>query len=215
MVALILLAALPVRTAETVPPGQAALHVAGGLIAIDIDVPVAPPLPVFTAEVEASFGVLDGLDVRARYATQLGLVHHVGPEVRGRLWRGGGWSVGARLRPTFEFGGAWQEGVDYGGEVATTGAALLTWRGGSGALTLDAGVEVEWLVFEEVDGERFADDSPFLAFYELALDYEHPLYDDANLSARFEYARPFQPDAYPATVLGGFPRLLVGGSFAL
>ncbi len=215
MVALILAAFLPVRTAETVPPGLAALHATAGVALIDIDVPVAPSLPLFTADLQAAWGLADGLDLRASYATYLGIVNRLGPELRGRVLRLGPVALGARVRPTVELAGAWQDEVDYGVELATDGGLLLTWRGALAALTLEAGVEVEWAVFEEVDGASYSDASPYLAFYELALDLEYPLYEDANLAARFEYALPHVAEAYPGRVWGGFPRLLLGASFAL
>ena len=100
------------------------------------------------------------------------------------------------------------------GEVATAAGLLGTWRTPLGAVTFEAGLDVEWVVFEEVAGEAFVDDTPFLAFYTFGLVYECPIYEDANLSARLEYALPHVSEAYPAQVLGGFPRLLFGGSFA-
>jgi hypothetical protein len=209
-----LLMALGVQTAETLPPGTSAVYFGGGVLVLGIQVPVVPVLPIFTLDAEAGWGLGDGLDLRARYRTYAGLAHRAGPEVRGRVLKSGAFSAALRIWPNAAFAGARQEELDVGGDVATLFGGLATWRAPWGALTAEAGLQVEWLLYEKVGDQTSVDTTPFPAFVELALVGERRLHDDVTLSLRLEYARPLAPDD-PFVVLGGYPRLLFGGAFAL
>ncbi|MCA9558993.1 MAG: hypothetical protein KC583_10565, partial [Myxococcales bacterium] len=104
--------------------------------------------------------------------------------------------------------------LDAGGDLATLFGGVLTWRGAPGALSLDAGLQVQWLLYQDVAGDEVLDTTPFPAFVELALTADRPLHEDVTLSLRLEYAVPLAPDD-PFTVFGGYPRLVMGGSWAL
>ncbi len=208
------LLALGLLTAETLPPGTSAVHLDGGLMVIGIQVPPLPYFPVLTGDAEVGWGLVDGLDVRARYQTHAGLVHRLGPEVRGRILAAGGLSGAARVWATGSVAGAYEDELDAGGDLATLFGGVLTWRGAPGALSLDAGLQVQWLLYQDVAGDEVLDTTPFPAFVELALTADHPLHEDVTLSLRLEYAVPLAPDD-PFTVFGGYPRLVMGGSWAL
>ena len=210
----ILTAVTPVRTAETVPAGKVMLHAAGGFNLLDIGIPGVPFAPVLTGDLEIAWGLLSGLDLRGRYSTQLGLIHRLGPEVRFRFAGGDAWAVGARLHPSVQVAGAANDGVDVGGDVSTYAGALGTVRFGEVAVTLDAGVTVQWLLFEDIDGRRFTDTEPYLAFGDVAVEVEWARRTEGNYSLRLELAVPTAPDD-PFTVLAVFPRLVFGGNFAL
>lgn len=205
------LLAVPVRSAETLPDGVWAAHFAGGLALVDIGVPVAPIIPVLTADAEVAYGLGAWFDVRGRYSTRLGVQHTLGPELRGRITSVGGWSLAGRVFPSVTVLGAYQEGPDYAGDVATLAGLVTSWRGRHGALIAEAGVTIQWLLFEHLD-ETDVDATPYLAYYDLALEGEYPLHDDVNLTLRLELAVPGAPDD-PFTVAGGHPRLLFGGNF--
>jgi len=76
------------------------------------------------------------------------------------------------------------------------------------------GATVQWLFFERVEGNTFVDDAPYLAFVDVAFGVEHATSRDTNLAVQLEVAIPTAPDD-PFAVLGVYPRLTVGGSFAL
>ncbi len=215
MVALTLIALLasPVRTADTLPPEARVLHLAGGLLLLNIDISTVPPLPVFAAEASAGFGLVEGLDLRATYETELGLTHRLGPELRGRLWKGGGFAVGARLAPTAEVAGAFEEGTDFATILATRGGLLSSLFTPFGAFTFDAALDLQLYIYSDIDGVESSHAGAFPAYVDLALDWERALDEEANLFIRVEYGLPLSPDT-PHTVLGGFPRLLAGGNFS-
>lgn len=211
----VLLAFTPVRTAETVPRGATVLHLAAGLSLLKLDLPSLPVFPlVLTGDAELAHGVADGVDVRVRYTTQLGVAHRVGPEVRARVLRGRRWALGARVFPSVHLTGAAQRGVDHGGDVSTQGALLGTYRMGFGAVTLEAGATVQWLFFSDIMGRSELDAVPYLAFVDLALEVEWPTSPTANLGVRLELSVPTAPDD-PFAVLGTYPRVVFGGSFGL
>ncbi len=207
-------AVTPVRTAETVPPGFAMFHAAGGFTLLRVDLPGVPVAPVLTGDLELAWGVTRGLDLRARYSTQLGLVHRLGPEARARLLGGAEWAVGARVYPSVQFVGAAQDDVDVGGDVSTFAGLLATVRFDDLAVTVDAGATVQWLLFEDIDGRSFVDDVPYLAQVDVAFELEWATAPSGNYALRLELTIPTAPDD-PFTVLGVVPRLLFGGSFAL
>jgi hypothetical protein len=209
-----LFAILPVRTAETVPAGTTALHLDAGFLLVHLGYPVAPIAPILTGGVELATGLGDGVDLRARYETHLGALHRVGPELRVRALATDAFVLGARLHPSAQIGGAWQDGADVAGDVSTETALLGTHRRGAWAFTLEAGVTIQWLVFEQVDGASDADTRPYLAFYDLAMEVEVGVRRGATLGARLEVAIPTAPDD-PFATFGVVPRLVAGGSFGL
>ncbi len=207
------LLALGVNTAETLPRGARAVDLEGGLLVLNILLPPLPYFPVLTGDAVVGWGLADGLDARVRYQTHAGLVHRLGPELRGRVLRAGAFSLAARLWPSAAIAGAYQDEVDLGVDLSTLFGAVATWRGAPWALSLDAGLTMQWLLYERFSGEGRLDDTPFPAFVELALSFEWPLAPDVDLTARLEHAVPLAPDD-PFVIFGGYPRMLVGGSLA-
>ena len=210
----VLCAVTPVRTAETVPSGAVMMHGAGGFTLLRVDLPGVPVAPVLTGDLEFAWGLADGLDARLRYSTQLGLVHRLGPELRGRLLAGEGWAVAARVYPSVQLAGAAQDDVDFGGDVATIASLLGTVRFDDLAVTLDVGPTVQWLLFEDIDGRRFIDDVPYLASVDVTIELEWATAPSGNYALKLELTIPTAPDD-PFTVGGVVPRLVFGGSFAL
>ncbi len=207
-------AIVPVRTAETVPAGRVMMHATGGFNLLSIDIPGVPFAPVLTGDLEIAWGLTDAIDVRALYSTQLGLVHRLGPEARVRFVRGEQWAIGTRLYPSVQLVGAVEDGVDIGGDVSTYAGLLGTLRFGNLAFTLDTGVTIQWILFEDIDGRQFVDTEPYFAFVDVAIEAEWARESAGNYSLRFELAIPSAPDD-PFTVLNVFPRLVFGGNFAL
>jgi hypothetical protein len=205
---------VPVQTAETVPAGRTMLHLDGGFALLRIDVPGFPVAPVLTGDLELAHGLTDWLDLRGRYTTHLGLVNRLGPELRARVVHAGGWSVAARLFPSAQLVGSEQDGIDYGGDVSTLFGLLGTHRFDDLAVTLEAGATVQWLLFEHIADRAHVDSVPYFAFVDVALGVEWPTSDDTNLAIRLEAGIPAAPDD-PFTVLGIYPRITAGGSFAL
>ena len=209
-----LLLVTPVRTAETVPRGRTMLHLDGGFALVRIDVPAVPIAPVLTLDLELAHGVTDYLDLRARYTTHLGLVNRLGPEARIGLFDADGRSLAVRIFPSAQLVGTGQDDdLDLGGDVSTLFGALATQRVDETAVTLEAGVTVQWLLFENLDGRTHTDTRPYLAFVDLAVGVEWATSRDTNLAVQLEAAIPTAPDD-PFTVLGVYPRLTVGGSFS-
>jgi hypothetical protein len=95
--------------------------------------------------------------------------------------------------------------------VATQGAALVTRRYDFGAVTLDAGVTIQWLLYERLADRSHVDHDPYLLSVDLALEVEWPTSADSNLSLRLEVAVPTAPDD-PFTLAGFQPRVVFGGS---
>jgi hypothetical protein len=212
--ALVLAAFTPVQTAECIPEDQVMIHVDGGFALLRLGVPALPVLPVLTGELSVGRGIAELADLRVRYLTHLGLIHRLGPELRVRALGDGTWAVAGRLWATGQIVGTAQESLDLGGDVSTRATALATHRADFGAITAEAGVTVEWLVFEALEGRStYVDSSPYLGFVELALGIEWPTADDGNLALRLEATVPTASDD-PFTVLGVIPRLVFGGSFA-
>ena len=217
MSALWLAAALsvaPVQTAETVPHRALMLHIDGGLALIDIDLPPVPAVYMMTGELGVAYGLWPGVDVRGRYTTTLGLIHRVGPELRARLLSVGRLAAALRLHPSLQFAGAAREQLNFGGDLSTLSTLMVSHRAGFGAFTGEAGVTVQWLLFEDIRGRSFVDDEPYLAYVELSFGYEWATGPRSNLSMRLELSVPTAPDD-PFTVLGALPRLLFGGSWSL
>jgi hypothetical protein len=206
------LAGVPVHTAATLPAGETALHLQGGFTLLDIGVPALAVLPVLTGDAELAHGLAPGLDVRARYTTHLGIVHRLGAELRVEAFGDGSLIGGARVFATGSIGGAANDGVDAGGDVATTFAVLLTARDEHVAFTLDSGITMQWLVYELADGNR-VDAVPYFYSVDVAIELEW-LSENGSLSARIEATIPTAPSD-PFTLGGVVPRLLFGGSLLL
>jgi hypothetical protein len=179
-----------------------ALHVLGGFALSDV-VPALPPAPLLTGDVALAFGLGERVELRARYATHLGITHRLGPDLRVTLARAGALRLGARLHPSALVGGT---PGSVAGDVSTQ-AALVA---GAGPIQLEAGVTVQWLVFDPAGSDR----DPYLAFVDVAVEGRHALASGTALVARLELAVPTAPDD-PFAVLGVHPRALFGAVFAL
>jgi len=207
-------ALLPVRTAETVPPGRLALHLDGGFAIVRLGLPVLPVLPVLSGDAEIAYGVTRGVDVRLHYMTHLGLVHRIGPELRLRLFGSERGAFGVRVMPSVRFVGAAQEGVDYAGDISTQAAVLGTLRGRLGALTAEAGLTAQWILYQSITGMRHIDDRPYLAYLDFALEWEKPLGPSSNFTLRLEVSVSRTPDD-PFGIYQMYPRIVAGGNFGL
>lgn len=204
----------PAHTAEALPHGVTVLYAIGGFTPLRVDLPSLPVFPVLTGDVELAWGVGSRADLRLRYSTQLGLVHRLGPELRATGVRSEHFSLAARLHPSTQFSGAFQDGVDYGGDVATLVGCIATWRWARGAITAEAGATAQWLVYEHIGGRTHIDSASYLSSFDIALEHEWPTRAGQSLSLRLELAIPTAPDD-PFTVLGVIPRAMFGGSFGL
>jgi len=185
--------------------GAFTLHLLGGFAVSDV-VPALPPAPLLTGEVQVGYGLSDAFELRARYATHVGLHHRLGLDLRAAFGTGA-WSVGARLEPSVRVGGTPE---DVAGDVSTQAALLLGWRDGPTAVTVEAGVTVQWLLWDPAG----VDDEPYFAFIDAAAQVEHALPSGTVLLGRLELAVPRAPDD-PFAVLGVHPRVLVGAAWRL
>jgi hypothetical protein len=204
----------PATSATTLPRGETAFVATGGFTVVRIGLPVLPVFPVLTGEAEIVRGLNDRLDVRGRYVTHLGYIHRLGAELRVTALRAGAWSFAARVFPSAQFAGSVQEGVEFGGDVATLAGLVGTYRWRRAALTLDAGVTVDWLVYEHFNGRTTLDAAPYLAAVDLGLTLEWNVRAGQSLLVRAEAHIPAAPDD-PFTVLGFVPRVVFGGAFGL
>ena len=209
-----LLAWSPATSAATLPRGERALVASGGFTLVRIDLPSIPVFPALTGEAEVVWGVGRRVDLRVRYVTHLGYIHRLGPEVRVTAVRGRAWSFGARLYPSAQFAGSFQEAVEYGGDVATYAGLLGSYRWGAGVVTLDVGLTVDWLVYERFGGRTVVDDRPYLAAGDVAVAVEWPTRPGQSLFVRAEAHVPTAPDD-PSAVGGVVPRVVFGGAFGL
>lgn len=188
-----------------------AIEARGGFVLVDLAVPVAPPIPVVSGDLSWHHRLGDAIELGARYQTHLGAVHRLGPEARAAWMVGGGWALGGRVWVSGSLTGAWQDGVDAGGDVATLAMASVAWDLGGDRLSVEGGVSVEWLLWEHIAGRSAVDAAPYLAYYEAAAEWRHGLGDDAWLSLRGEVAVPFDEDPYAPW--GLYPRVVFGGGF--
>lgn len=205
VIALLLLASL----LEPVSPGETRLSLSGGFTVLRIQLPGIEVFPALTGDLEVHHGLFDGVDLRARYTTHLGLVHRLGPELRASLVSDEPFSLITRVFPSLQFTGAAQRGVDFGGEVSTLfglgGAVSL----GETKLIVEAGATVEWLVFQNIKGASHTDATPYLAFADFALMFEWPSSVFARLELAYSLSR-----GDPFTIFGFVPRVLFGTSFS-
>ncbi len=209
-----LLLAIAPSTATVLPEGTSVLLLDGGLFPLRIGGPF-PVVPIATGDIEWGHG-LGPVDLRLRLTSHLGVVHRFGPEMRGPALRLGRLSVSARVHPSVQFVGAREEELEYGGDLSTlVGVVGSVWWPRPGMTTsMEAGLTVQWLVFEHLDEGSHVDDDPYLAYWELGAQVERPVSDSSSLYVRLETAIPRAPDD-PFTFLGGFHRLLVGASWEI
>lgn len=201
----------PVTLTAALVAAPDAFEARGGFVLVDLAVPVAPPLPVFSGEVSWHHRVLDGIEAGARYQTHLGAVNRIGPELRAMVSLGGGFALGGRVYGSASVAGAWQDGVDAGGDLSTQVMAAVAWSGAGETLFVEGGVSVEWLLWEHIAGRDAADVAPYLAFGEAGAEWRHALHDAAWLSLRGEASVPVDVDPYAPG--GLYPRVLFGGGF--
>lgn len=206
------LAGVPVHSAATLPPGETSLHLQGGFTLLDIGVPALAVLPVLTGDAELAHGLVPGLDLRARYTTHLGVVHRLGAELRVEAFDDGSLVGGARMFASGSIGGAANDDVDAGGDLATAFAVLLTARNEEVAFTLDTGISMQWLLYELADANR-VDTVPYFYSVDVAIELEW-VSENGSLTARVEAVIPTAPSD-PFTLGGLVPRLLFGGSLFL
>lgn len=197
------------------PAPTDALEATGGFALVGLAVPGLAALPVVSGDLawhhRMASSVASSVELGLRYRTHLGAVHRLGPELRGALAVADGWSIGGALYPSASLTGAWQDGVDAGGDVATLAMASVAWELGGEVLRAEGGVSVEWLLWEHIAGRGALDAAPYLAYYEAAIEWRHGLGDDAWLSLRGEAAVPFDEDPYAPW--GLYPRVVFGGGF--
>lgn len=233
----------PMQTAETVPRGRLMLSLTAGLALQQVGLPSLPVFPVLTGEVELAWGVDDGIDVRLRYGTYLGLVHRIGPELRLRLFGGARFTVAARLHPSVRLSGspnartelcaareagatAEDGGTSVAGDFTTQTSLLFTLRtrrgdsprgsdpGGPAAVTVEVGLATQWILYAHRCGRTVVDAAPYPAWVDLALVVERPIRPQVNLTLRIELGVSLTPDD-PFAVRGLYPRVLLGGNFGL
>lgn len=206
---------IPLALALLAPPSHA-FEARGGFALVDLAVPVAPPLPVFSGDVSWHHHPSEWLAFGARYQTHLGAVHRLGPEVITEWPIGAGFGLGARVFASGSLAGAWQEDVDAGGDLATTAMASVAWHipsrdGIRDSLRLEGGATIEWLLWEHIAGRSAVDVAPYPAYAELAAEWRHGLHADAWLTLRGDVSLPL--DADPYAPWGLYPRLTFGGGF--
>lgn len=211
---LVLAALASLQGATPAAKGTSSLRLAGGFSVLRVDLPGLPVIPLLRGELELAHGLTDWLDLRARYATDLGVIHRLGPELRACVVGSDRWTLGLRLYPSVQVGGTAQDEVTYAGDVSTQAGLLGSWHLALGTITAEVGSSVEWLVFEQLDGGGIVDSVPYIAFTDLALGFEWRAGETSSYGVRLELRIPTAPDD-PFTVLGGYPRLLFGSSFQL
>jgi hypothetical protein len=190
--------------------GGAAIVVLGGFTVLDV-LPALPPAPILTGELSLAWPLGERVTLGGRYATNLGVQHRLGPELRIAAMTLGPVSLGLRLHPSASLAGTPD---DVAGDLATLAAITAEWRRGALRLALEGGVTVEWLVYEHIGGDTRVDDAPYLASVDVAAAAAWTLASGVTLVARLELGIPQAPDD-PFAVLGVYPRLLAGASWRL
>lgn len=201
-----------------------ALEVTGGFVLTGLAVPGLPALPVVSGDLAWHHRMASSIELGVRYRTHLGAVHRLGPELRGAFTLADGWSLGASVFASASLTGAWQDGVDAGGDVATTGMASVAWHHGMpdgmfgvpvsddwDVISLGGGLSVEWLLWEHIAGRDALDVAPYPAYAEVAAEWRHGLHRSAWLTLRGEASIPLDEDPYAPW--GLYPRLTFGGGF--
>ncbi len=193
--------------------GQWELEIRGGFTVLDI-VPGVPPIPLLTGDVRVGFSLAPGVELSGRYATTIGLVHRIGPELAVELTQDGPWAIGFRVHPSVRLSGATKDGIDIAGDVSTQGVAVVAFRRDGWALTAEAGVTVQWVLFQAIGGDTMVDADPYLAFYDMAVQGQWTSAPGTRLTVRLELSVPRAPDD-PFAVWGMYPRALFGAEFDL
>lgn len=207
-----MLIALTLAAGLMTPDTEQLFEAHGGFALVDLAVPGAPPIPVVSGDVSWHRRLVDGLWLGARYRTHLGAVHRLGVELDGGWPVRAGWSIGGRVFTSASVAGAWQDGLDAGGDLASTGLLTVTWGGLDGhQIGLEGGLTVEWLLWSHIADRSTVDAAPYPAYLELALDWRWALHDTAWLTLRGEVARPVDVDPYAPG--GVYPRATFGGGF--
>ena len=192
-----------------------AFEAVGGFALIDLAVPVAPPLPVFSGELAWHHRLAPWLSIGARYRTHLGAVNRLGPEVEVGVGLPARFAVGATVYTSASLTGSWQDGVDAGGDLASTGLAWLMWSGQPTGthhtLRLMGGATVEWLLWAQIDGRSESDVAAHPAYAEFVAEWRRFLHGSAWLTLRADVALPLDVDPYAPW--GIYPRLTAGGGF--
>jgi len=206
------LSLLSLQDAHTLPARSSAWSARSGFALLRIDVPSIPVVPVLTGGVAAERGLTDAVDLGIRYQTDLGYNHLLGPELQIRALKGGNWAAGFHTMAFVRIAGTTEEGLSLGGEASTLASAVVGWRGPRSGLVVGAGPNLQWLLFERLDGEGFVDALPWLASVDFSVEYAWATPWAKALSVRLEAAIPRAPDD-PFRVLGAHPRVLFGGHF--
>jgi len=205
----------PMRGAMTVPRGQTRLHLHGGLSIVRIDLPSLPVLPIITGGAEVAHGVTSFLDLRLWLRSDLGLVNRLGGELRVRAVQGRHYAIAARLAPSAQLAGSFKDSVDYSGDFSTEASLLVSAFYRRLTLTADAGMSVQWAMYESLQGQQRSDVTPLPRYVNLALEAEWTRKNTRqNLTARLELNASLIAND-PFSIYGIFPRLLFGSSFGL
>jgi hypothetical protein len=202
----------PLQDAGTRAAATTGFSFEAGFSPVAIDVAPLPVFPVLTLGVAVERGLTDHVDLGVRYTTWLGFDHRLGPELQLAIERGGPWSVGVRAHPWIRFAGAAGRTLSYGGDLSTQAAAVVSRRFATTTWTFEAGATPQWVLFERIDGESFADTDPWLATIDGAVELAWADRWAEALSVRLEVGVSRAP-ADPIAVLGMRPRLVVGGHF--
>lgn len=203
--------ALSLAAGLVAPTADQAFEAHGGFALIDLAVPGAPPIPVVSGDAAWHRRLAGPLWLGARYRTHLGAVHRLGAELDGVWPVGAGFALGGRLFASGSVAGAWQDGLDAGGDLATLGALAVAWSGLDGhVLRVEGGLTVEWLLWEHIGGRSAVDAAVYPAYGELAADWRWG-WGEAWLGVRGEVAIPLDVDPYAPG--GVYPRVSVGGGF--
>lgn len=208
----------PMRSALTVPAHKTRLHLHGGLSIVRIDLPSLPVLPIFTGGAEVAHGVTSFLDLRLWLRSDLGLVNRLGGELRVRAFSNHRIAIGARIAPSAQLAGSIgqrNKDADYSGDFSTEASLLVSILHRRLALTADAGLSVQWAMYESMQGQRRTDITPLPRYVNLAVEAEWTRRNtQQNLTLRLEI-NPSLIAGDPFSIYGVFPRLLIGSSFGL
>lgn len=207
------LAFVAVDAATTVPTAATRFMLTGSLVLVSPREAGMSALPLPALTLTLAHGLGDRADLRLHYDTVLGLAHRLGVEVRATVARSDRWAFGTALTASAMVYMVPYQGLYTGGDVSTHASAMVTGRVGSAAVTLDAGVTAQWMVFTDAGQRLLTDLRPRVSY--------------ANLGARVEWARsPGRTYALgidisvpvdrndPIAWNGAFPRLTFGGTWS-
>lgn len=212
-----LAALLVAAPAPEAAPGEVRVNLAGGFSVVDLGVDFVPGAPVLTGDALVGWAFADGWDLSGRFRTNMGLTNRLGPQLAAALAPAGEpWSVGARLWPhvTLTGSAAQGEALDVAGDFSTEAAVTSSWDFDLATISLELGLSVQWVLFERLQGQDSVDTEPFFDVVIVGLGAAWANGERGTLALGFEMRIPTAPDV-PFTVLGGYPRLVFGGSFAL